>query len=91
AYTRIVIVPDGMPRTKPRALCYSLTFARGAYVTVYDAEDQPGPDQLLMAVAAFSAGDPKLGCLQARLNVYNCRESWLTRQFAIEYTALFDA
>ena len=32
----------------------------------------------------------QLGCLQARLNIYNSRTSWLTRQFTIEYTALFD-
>jgi cellulose synthase/poly-beta-1,6-N-acetylglucosamine synthase-like glycosyltransferase len=28
--------------------------------------------------------------VQARLNVLNDRETWLTRQFAIEYTVLFD-
>ncbi len=33
---------------------------------------------------------PKLGCIQARLNIYNSGETWLTRQFTIEYTALFD-
>lgn len=91
AHMRVVEVPDGTPRTKPRALCYALTFARGDYVTVYDAEDQPEPDQLLKARSAFAASDQRLGCLQARLNVYNRHESWLTRQFAIEYTALFDA
>ncbi len=91
AHMRIVIVPDGKPRTKPRALCYALAFARGTYVVVYDAEDQPEPDQLLKAASAFAAGEPLLGCLQARLNVYNRHESWLTRQFAIEYTSLFDA
>lgn len=91
SHMRIVVVPDGTPRTKPRALCYALSFARGSYVTVYDAEDQPEPDQLLKAVQAFSIAKPDLGCLQAPLNIYNRRESWLTRQFAIEYTALFDA
>ena len=88
---RIVIVPDGSPRTKPRALCYALTFARGDYVVVYDAEDQPEPGQLRAAVAGFASGGECLGCLQARLNVYNSHECWLTRQFAIEYTSLFDA
>ncbi len=32
----------------------------------------------------------RLGCLQAQLNIYNTGASWLTRQFTIEYTALFD-
>ena len=34
---------------------------------------------------------PSSGCLQAQLNIYNPRQSWLTRQFTIEYSALFDA
>lgn len=89
-HMRVVAVPDGRPRTKPRALVYGLTFARGEYVVVFDAEDQPEPDQLKKALAAFRRAGPQLGCLQARLNIYNPAESWLTRQFTVEYTALFD-
>lgn len=89
-HMRIVLVPDGLPRTKPRALCYGLVFARGEYIVVFDAEDQPEPDQLLKALAVFRRSDHRLGCLQARLNVYNPWESWLTRHFSLEYTALFD-
>ena len=92
AHMRVVRVPDGCPRTKPRALCHALTFARGDYVVVYDAEDLPDRDQLTRAIAAFAAaGVGNLGCLQASLAVNNARQSWLTAQFAIEYTALFDA
>ena len=29
--------------------------------------------------------------MQAQLNIYNPRDSWLTRQFTVEYSALFDA
>ena len=85
----VIVVPDGEPRTKPRALNYALTYASGDYVVIYDAEDLPDPDQLRRAVAILSE-NPKLGCIQARLNVYNSGETWLTRQFTIEYTALFD-
>jgi len=85
----VVIVPDGSPRTKPRALNYALRRATGDLVVVYDAEDVPEPDQLRRAVALMAA-NPGLGCVQARLNVLNDRETWLTRQFAIEYTVLFD-
>ena len=91
AHMRLVIVPDGLPRTKPRALCYALTFTRGDYVVVYDAEDLPDPCQLRRALAAFQSGSANLGCLQASLAINNAHESWLTAQFAIEYTALFDA
>ena len=90
-HMRVVCVPAGQPRTKPRALNYALASATGDYVVVYDAEDSPEPDQLLKAVAAFRATGPQLGCVQAHLNIYNANESFLTRQFCIEYTALFDA
>lgn len=89
-HMRLVIVPDGFPRTKPRALCYALTFARGDYVVVYDAEDLPDPNQLHRALAAFREGGATLGCVQARLAINNANGSWLATQFAIEYAALFD-
>jgi cellulose synthase/poly-beta-1,6-N-acetylglucosamine synthase-like glycosyltransferase len=89
-HMRVIVVPDGSPRTKPRALAYGLGFARGSHVVVYDAEDQPEPDQLRKALAAFAGGGPRLGCVQAHLNIYNPRASWLTRHFTLEYTALFD-
>lgn len=84
---RTVVVPDQAPRTKPKALNYALQLARGEYIVVYDAEDRPEPDQLLRALTAFERGPPDLGCVQAQLNVYNPRASWLTRQFTIEYSA----
>ena len=88
---KIVVVPPSAPRTKPKALNYALGLARGQFVVVYDAEDRPEPDQLKKALWKFAAGGPKLACVQARLNVYNPHQSFLTRQFAIEYTVLFDA
>jgi cellulose synthase/poly-beta-1,6-N-acetylglucosamine synthase-like glycosyltransferase len=89
AHMTTVVVPDGRPRTKPRALNYALTRATGDVVVVYDAEDVPEPDQLRRA-ARLLATSPRLGCVQARLNVLNADETLLTRQFAIEYTVLFD-
>jgi cellulose synthase/poly-beta-1,6-N-acetylglucosamine synthase-like glycosyltransferase len=84
-----VVVPAGEPRTKPRALNYALRRATGDLVVVFDAEDVPEPDQLRRA-AQLLATSQRLGCVQARLNVLNAEETWLTRQFAIEYTVLFD-
>jgi cellulose synthase/poly-beta-1,6-N-acetylglucosamine synthase-like glycosyltransferase len=91
AHMRVLVVPEGLPRTKPRALQYALQFARGTYVVVYDAEDVPAPDQLRRALAVLQAAPGRLGCVQAQLNIYNSRASWLTRQFTIEYSGLFDA
>ena len=90
-HMRTLVVPDGRPRTKPRACQYALQFAHGEYVVVYDAEDVPEPDQLQRALAGLRSDPGRLGCLQAQLNIYNSNASWLTRQFTIEYTALFDA
>jgi cellulose synthase/poly-beta-1,6-N-acetylglucosamine synthase-like glycosyltransferase len=90
ANVEIVVVPELAPRTKPRALNYALPFSRGEYLVIYDAEDRPEPDQLRKALAAFRDGPPNLACLQGRLSLYNANENWLTRQFTIEYCALFD-
>jgi cellulose synthase/poly-beta-1,6-N-acetylglucosamine synthase-like glycosyltransferase len=88
---RTLVVPDQAPHTKPKALNYALPFARGDFVVVYDAEDRPEPDQLRRAWEVFQHAPPELGCLQAQLNIDNPRQSWFTRQFTIEYSALFDA
>lgn len=79
SHMRILVVPDGAPRTKPRALQYALQYAQGDYVVVYDAEDVPEPDQLLRALAAIRADPGRLGCLQGQLNIYNSNANWLTR------------
>jgi cellulose synthase/poly-beta-1,6-N-acetylglucosamine synthase-like glycosyltransferase len=86
----IIIVPVALPRTKPKALNYALTFARGSFVTIYDAEDQPDPDQLRRALAEFATRGPQLACLQSRLCVRNARDGWLARQFAVEYSGHFN-
>lgn len=91
AHMRVVTVPQGLPRTKPRALNYALAFARGDLVAIYDAEDQPAADQLRQAAVMFASHGMDLACVQAPLSIYNDRENRWTRQFALEYAALFDA
>lgn len=86
----IVRVPPSQPKTKPKACNYALQFCRGEFVTIYDAEDQPEPDQLKKAVLAFRQGDPRLACVQGRLNYFNRSENWLTRMFTLEYSQWFD-
>jgi cellulose synthase/poly-beta-1,6-N-acetylglucosamine synthase-like glycosyltransferase len=78
------------PRTKPKALNYALPLARGEYIVIYDAEDRPEPGQLRAALHAFRVGPPNLAAVQARLNLYNVSDNFLTRQFTVEYCALFD-
>ena len=89
-HMEVIAVPSGAPQTKPKALNYALQFARGDLVVVFDAEDIPDPGQLRLAAETFAASARSVVCLQARLAYYNPNENWLTRQFAIEYAALFD-
>jgi glycosyltransferase XagB len=89
-FFEVVAVPRGEPRTKPRACNYALQFARGELLVIYDAEDQPEPDQLKKALHAFSTGPRELACVQARLNFFNARECWITRMFTLDYSLWFD-
>jgi cellulose synthase/poly-beta-1,6-N-acetylglucosamine synthase-like glycosyltransferase/transposase len=86
----IVTVPDGQPRTKPRACNFGLLQARGEYVVIYDAEDIPDPLQLKKAVLTFANHDSALACVQAKLNYYNPKQNLLTRWFTVEYSLWFD-
>lgn len=85
----IIRVPPTEPRTKPKACNYALKFARGEYVTIFDADDRPERTQLKKAVQEFQRLPKDVVCLQARLNYYNANDNLLTRFFSLEYTMLF--
>jgi cellulose synthase/poly-beta-1,6-N-acetylglucosamine synthase-like glycosyltransferase len=86
----VIRVPPSQPQTKPKACNFALRFARGEYLVVYDAEDQPEPDQLRKVVATFRRSPPDVACLQCRLNYYNASENWLSRMFTLDYSLWFD-
>lgn len=86
----VLCVPDALPKTKPKALNFALAGASGHVVTIFDAEDWPEPGQLLAAASVFARAPADVACLQARLAWYNWTDNWITRQFALEYGALFD-
>jgi cellulose synthase/poly-beta-1,6-N-acetylglucosamine synthase-like glycosyltransferase len=85
----LVLVPGAEPRTKPKALNFGLGLARGEYVTIYDAEDNPDPLQLRRAAVAFSRLGPEVACLQAKLTYSNPNQNVITRWFTIEYAMWF--
>ena len=85
-----LVVPSEQPKTKPKACDYGLLFARGKYLTIYDAEDIPDADQLKKAVAAFKKLPDEYICVQCALNYYNREENLLTRMFTLEYSYWFD-
>jgi cellulose synthase/poly-beta-1,6-N-acetylglucosamine synthase-like glycosyltransferase len=87
---KLVIVPESQPRTKPKACNYGLLQAEGKYTVIYDAEDEPDPDQLKRAVIAFEKADSAVTCIQAKLNYFNREQNLLTRWFSIEYSLWFD-
>ena len=88
-WMRVIPVPDGHPRTKPRAMNYALNFVTGDVVGVYDAEDAPAPDQLLRVAARFAAAPYRVACLQGALDYYNPTRNWMSRCFTIEYANWF--
>ncbi len=89
-YIQFLVIPDSIPRTKPKALNYGLVTARGTYTVVFDAEDIPDRNQLKRAVITFRHASPDIICLQAKLNYYNSHQNLLTRWFTIEYSMWFD-
>lgn len=88
-WMRVIVVPDGALKTKPRALNYALDFCRGSIVGVYDAEDAPDGDQILRVVARFHNRDDSVACLQGVLDFYNPTANWIARCFTIEYASWF--
>lgn len=90
SYVHVIKVPYSLPRTKPKAMNYAISYAKGEIVAVYDAEDRPDPDQLLKAVYAFNNLSDNFVCVQAKLNFYNKNENLLTRFFSLEYSIWFE-
>lgn len=90
SYVRSIVVPDSQPKTKPKACNYGLSYAKGEFLVIYDAEDQPERDQLLKSVVAFKKLPEDIKCLQAKLNYYNPSQNLLTRFFTAEYSLWFD-
>lgn len=89
AHMRTLISPAGRLRTKPRALNLGLLAATGEHLVVYDAEDDPDPDQLRIAAARFAAAPARVACLQARLQIENPDDGLVPALFAIDYAGLF--
>lgn len=86
----LIIVPDFKVKSKPMSLNYTLKFAKGKFLTIYDAEDRPEKYQLRKAIEKFNKLDENVVCLQASLNFYNKYDNILSYYFSIEYSMWFD-
>ena len=89
ANMRVHTLAAGTPQTKPRALNYGLEFAAGRFVTIYDAEDRPHPDQIRRAAETFAASPSNIACLQAPLRAHNIDKRWISAQWGLEYDIQF--
>ena len=89
AQFQLVVVPPAEPRTKPKALNFGLTLARGDIVAVYDVEDTPDILQLRRSAVALSRFGTEVGCLQAKLSYGNATQNTITKWFTIEYSMWF--
>jgi cellulose synthase/poly-beta-1,6-N-acetylglucosamine synthase-like glycosyltransferase len=85
-----IIIPGAKITTKPRACNYGLLRAKGELVVIYDAEDNPDPDQLRKAAIVFMRSSEDIVCLQSKLNFYNADENTLTKWFSIEYANWYE-
>ncbi|ARO14131.1 processive 1,2-diacylglycerol beta-glucosyltransferase [Ketogulonicigenium robustum] len=88
-WVRVIEVPAGTIRTKPRAMNYALPLARGSIIGIYDAEDNPAPDHLRRVAAEFAARPANVVCLQGKLDYFNASANFLTRCFTLEYAVWF--
>lgn len=88
-YMRILPVPPGPPRTKPRSCNAGLLVAKGELLVIYDAEDRPEHDQLRRTAAVFAAASAELACVQAVLQTSNVKTNLLAHCFGVEYARRF--
>lgn len=89
-WMRVIEVPGGSGlTTKPRALNYALDFCRGDIIGIWDAEDAPDPEQLMVIANQFAQADDDVACLQGILDYYNPYTNWLSRCFTLEYSMWF--
>jgi cellulose synthase/poly-beta-1,6-N-acetylglucosamine synthase-like glycosyltransferase len=86
---QLVFVPPAEPRTKPKALNFGLTLARGDLVAIFDVEDEPDPLQLRRAAVAMGRLGPEVGCVQAKLSYNNPDQNLITKWFTVEYAMWF--
>jgi len=85
----IVPIPKSYPRTKPKACNVGIEDGEADLLVIYDAEDQPEPDQLKKAAVAFSKSASNVACIQAKLGYYNSDWNLLTKCFTAEYATWF--
>ena len=87
SHFRIMSSEATFPFTKPKVCNLGLITTDAEFVTVYDAEDAPDPDQLLKVLYKFE--DESVSCVQCRLHYNNEKPNYLAKFFNLEYLTWF--
>jgi len=87
AHIRVLQKP--VSNGKPAALNYALKHARGEIIATFDADNVPGSDVLLEAVAYFE--DPSVAGVQGTVCAINADENMLTKFISYEEAVRFEA
>ncbi len=98
---KLIEVPHSLPKTKPKACNYGLSFASGDIIGIYDAEDVPSKMQLIKVAEVFLSDGKscidnkvklygKIAAVQCPLLFYNKNRNFLTRCFFLEYLMWFN-
>tara|TARA_R110002049_G_scaffold305892_1_gene503458 strand:- start:76 stop:1455 length:1380 start_codon:yes stop_codon:yes gene_type:complete len=87
SHFRILSSEATFPFTKPKVCNLGLITTDAEFVTVYDAEDAPDPNQLLKVLYKFK--DESVACVQCRLHYNNKNHNWLSKFFNLEYLTWF--
>ncbi len=87
SHFRILSSEAKFPFTKPKVCNLGLITTDAEFITIYDAEDAPDPDQLLSVLYKFQ--DETISCVQCRLNYNNKKPNWLAKFFNLEYLTWF--
>jgi glycosyltransferase XagB len=78
-----VLVVDGQPKTKPRALNTALPVCTGDIVAVFDAEDDVHPQLLRHVEAWFRGSDAEV--VQGAVQLMDYRSRWYAPRAILEY------
>ena len=78
-----LVVFDGGPINKPRALNVGLELAQNAFVGVFDAEDEPHPEILSRVEAHIRR--KKVDAVQGGVQLVNVGSRWFTALNCLEY------
>lgn len=79
-----VLVLEGVPVNKPKALNFGLEFASNEIVTIFDAEDEPHPD-IYNIVNTTLINKTDVSALQSGVQLMNYRSTWFSALNCMEY------